>query len=65
VLYVGTGGNPRALWAVPVAGRAPRKLLSEDTSHRFGRWDFATDGKRLFFTLGQFESDVYVMELKR
>jgi hypothetical protein len=57
-----SGGS---IWTIPLAGGSPRKLLSSDPSHLFGRQDFAADGKRLFFTLGQFERDVYVAELKR
>jgi Tol biopolymer transport system component len=52
-------------WAIPVAGGAPRLLLAEDVAHRLGNFQFTTDGKRLFFTLAAWESDVSVMELKR
>jgi hypothetical protein len=30
-----------------------------------GRLNFATDGRRLFFTLAGDEADVYVIDLKR
>jgi Tol biopolymer transport system component len=52
-------------WAIPVAGGTPRLILAEDAAHRLGRWGFATDGKRVFFTLAAWESDVWVMDLKR
>jgi len=52
-------------WAIPVAGGTPRLLLAEDAAHRLGRFVFATDGKRLFFTLAAWEADVWVMDLKR
>ena len=53
-----------AIWAIPVRGGQPRKVFADDAAHPFGRFDFATDGKRLFFTIGQWESDVWVMELR-
>lgn len=40
-------------------------VLRDDAVHRISRWDFATNGRRLFVTLAQDESDVYVMELNR
>jgi dipeptidyl aminopeptidase/acylaminoacyl peptidase len=53
------------IYSVPVAGGVPRLLLRDDPAHRISRWDFATDGRRLFFTLAADESDVYMMELGR
>jgi Tol biopolymer transport system component len=53
------------IWAIPVAGGSPRLILSEDAAHRLGRANFITDGKRLFFTLAAWDSDVWVMDLKR
>jgi serine/threonine protein kinase/Tol biopolymer transport system component len=65
-VYVGvqnaSGGY--SIWAVPLNGRPPRRILAEDSTHRFGRAEFATDGRRFFFTLASTESDVYVAELK-
>lgn len=52
-------------YSIPLAGGTPRALLRDDPAHRIGRYDFATDGRRLFFTLAADESDVYVMELAR
>ena len=40
-------------------------VLAEDAAHRLGSWEFATDGRRLFFTLAAWESDVWVMDVKR
>ena len=54
-----------AIWSIPVRGGAPRRVLSDDAAHPFGRFDFTTDGKRLYFPIGQFESDVWVMELRK
>jgi eukaryotic-like serine/threonine-protein kinase len=54
-----------SIYSVPVAGGTPRLLLRDDPAHRISRWDFATDGRRLFVTLAADESDVYMMELRR
>jgi Tol biopolymer transport system component/tRNA A-37 threonylcarbamoyl transferase component Bud32 len=67
VLYFNTanGTGRYSFWSVPAQGGAPRLLLRDDPAHRLGRWDFATDGKRLFFTLAADEGDIWVMQLKR
>jgi Tol biopolymer transport system component len=54
-----------SFWAVPVGGGAPRLLLRLDATHQTRRQEFATDGRRLFFTIAADESDIYLMELKR
>ena len=53
-----------SFWVVSVTGGTPRLLFRDDATHRVGRWDFDTDGKRLFFTLASDESDLWVAELK-
>jgi Tol biopolymer transport system component len=53
------------IWAVPVSGGVPRVALTIDPTHPFARPDYATDGTRVFFTKPSYESDVWVMELKR
>jgi len=76
-MYVAWGRDPKLLfyntmdatgrlsfWSVPAAGGTSRLLLRDDPAHRLGRFNFATDGRRLFFTLAADESDVYVAELK-
>jgi Tol biopolymer transport system component len=60
-------GRDRALsfWRMPVAG-APTRLLLRMPGKEFGGrgyWD--TDGKRLYFTRTERESDVYVAEILR
>jgi len=52
-------------WSVPVIGGASRMLFKDDDTHRISRFDFATDGKRLFLNFAADESDVYVVDLKR
>jgi Tol biopolymer transport system component len=54
-----------AIYSVPIAGGPPRLVLRDDPARRISRWDFTTDGRRLFFTLAADESDVYMMELSR
>jgi len=54
-----------ALNSVPVRGGEARVLLRDDPVRRISRFDFATDGKRLFFTLAADESDVFVMDVTR
>jgi TolB protein len=52
------------IYAIPAAGGTPRLILA-DTANRLGRADFATDGKRLYFTLAKREADVGVLDLKK
>ncbi len=54
-----------SLWSVPAAGGTPRILVRfDDPARPSTRPEFATDGKRFFFTLGSRQSDIWVMELK-
>jgi hypothetical protein len=50
--------------AVPVRGGAPRAVLSVDAKRPPFRGQFATDGRRFFFTSPAVESDVFIVELK-
>ena len=54
-----------SLWSIPALGGTPRLLIRfDDPSHPSSRPEFATDGKRFFFTVGARQSDVWAMELK-
>jgi Tol biopolymer transport system component/DNA-binding SARP family transcriptional activator len=54
-----------ALWALGVDGGAPRLLVRFDEPLRpTRRPEFAADAKRLYFTLAQSESDVWVMGVR-
>jgi Tol biopolymer transport system component/DNA-binding SARP family transcriptional activator len=54
-----------ALWALPVAGGPPRQLVRFDEPLRpTRRPEFAVDARRLYFTLAQSESDVWVMGVR-
>ena len=52
------------IWAVPVRGGRPRLLIRFDDpsrpSDRSNRPDFASDGRRFFFTIDDRQSDVWV-----
>ncbi len=54
-----------SFWSVPAAGGAPRLLMRfDDPAHPSSRPEFASDGKRLFFTIGTRQSDIWAMELR-
>jgi Tol biopolymer transport system component len=54
-----------AFYEVPLRGGPPRLVLAfPDPARQPRRFEFDTDGKRLFFTLATDESDVWLMELK-
>lgn len=51
-----------SIWSMPAAGGTPRLLVRfDDPSRPTNRAEFATDGKRLYFTLGQPVSDLWMM----
>jgi Tol biopolymer transport system component len=55
-----------ALWALSTDGGAPKMLVRFDEPMRpTRRPEFAVDARRLYFTLAQSESDVWVMDLTR
>jgi hypothetical protein len=50
---------------MPLSGGVPRLLVRFDDPLRPSfRPEFATDGERLFFTVGSQESDLWVMDLR-
>ena len=54
-----------SIWAVPASGGTPRLLIRfDDPSRPSNRREFATDGKRIYFTIAQPESDIWLMELR-
>lgn len=55
-----------AFWAIPAAGGKPRLLVQfENPAFASARQEFATDGKRIFFTADDRQSDIKVMEVRR
>jgi Tol biopolymer transport system component/DNA-binding SARP family transcriptional activator len=58
-------GGRSSFWSIPSAGGTPRLLIRfDDPARPSTRSEFATDGKRLFFTIGSRQSDIWAMELK-
>lgn len=61
-IYVKTS---EGIWAMPAAGGAPRLLVRfDDATRPSGRQEFATDGKRLYFTVDNRLSDIWVTEVR-
>jgi hypothetical protein len=53
-----------SFWAVPVGGGRPRLLVRfDDPDRASNRFDFATDGKRFYFTIEDRQSDLRIAEL--
>jgi Tol biopolymer transport system component len=64
IYYKATGQENRSIWSVPASGGEPKLLVTFDDPLRTSvRQEFATDGERFFFTLTEYESDVWMMEL--
>jgi Tol biopolymer transport system component len=54
-----------SIWSVPGTGGTPKVVVRfDDPSRPSSRPEFATDGKRFFFTIGSRQSDIWAMELK-
>jgi hypothetical protein len=68
-LYFRRFGSPDVLgefWEASLNGAAPRLVLKLDTAKFISRrGEFATDGKRFYFTVASDEANVWLMELKR
>ena len=55
-----------SLWSVPAQGGRPRLLVRFDDPERASnRFDFATDGKRFYFTIEDRQSDIRIAELTK
>ena len=60
----GTLPGRSGIWSVPVSGGEPRLLVRFDDPDRPSiRREFAVDNERIYFTLAEHESDVWVMDL--
>jgi hypothetical protein len=68
IYFRGTVGsiNPRfSIWELPFSGGVAREVVRFDDPYRLpirGRFD--TDGQRLFFTLDERESDIWVADIR-
>jgi len=59
-------GGQGALWLIPVDGSAPREVVRfDDPSKPVLREDFATDGRRVFFTITELESGFLLIDVGR
>jgi len=55
-----------SFWSIPAAGGRPRLLVRfDDPARSSNRFDFASDGERLYFTVEDRQSDVWVAEVAR
>jgi len=63
--FYGGGSANEGFWAVPVSGGQPKRLVHFDDPSRARMYPrFGSDGERLFFSLTEFESDLWLMELE-
>ena len=54
-----------SFWSVTVSGGEPKLLVRfDDPSRLFIRDEFSSDGKRFFFPLTEYESDIWVAQLE-
>jgi Tol biopolymer transport system component len=55
-----------SFWSIPAAGGSPTLIVRfDDPTRESNRPEFATDGRRLYFTLAQKEADVWMMDVER
>jgi Tol biopolymer transport system component/tRNA A-37 threonylcarbamoyl transferase component Bud32 len=53
-----------SFWSIPVAGGRPRLLVRfADPAHASNRFEFASDGKRFYFTVEDRQSDIWIAEV--
>ena len=58
------GEGRTSFWSVPASGGEARVLVNLDRELRSHRPEFATDGRRFFFTVNERVSDIWTMELR-
>jgi eukaryotic-like serine/threonine-protein kinase len=55
-----------SFWSINASGGRPRRLVRfDDPAWSSNRFDFASDGKRLYFTVEDRQSDVWVAEIAK
>ena len=66
IYFRGSPRNERAgIWSVSFSGGEPRLLVRFDDPTRVPfRNQWSSDGENFYFTLAEFEADVWVMELE-
>lgn len=63
-LFVREPNGRESIVEVSIADRKMRRVLTDEHNVSFGRWEFDTDGKHLYYTRANWEADVGVIELK-
>jgi Tol biopolymer transport system component len=65
IYYKALDAEGRAsIWTIPAQGGEPRLLVRfDEPTRQSSRPEFATDGKRFYFTIAERESDIWRMEL--
>ena len=55
-----------SFWSIPLAGARPQLLVRfDDPARASNRFEFATDGKRFYFTVEDRQSDIWIAEVAR
>lgn len=65
IFYKGYSPDWRAnFWSIPISGGTPKSIARfVDPSRSSNRSEFTSDGRRLFFTMTEKESDIWQLEL--
>jgi serine/threonine-protein kinase len=63
-VFVREPNGRESIMEVSIADRRMRRVLADEHNVSFGRWEFDTDGKHLYYTRANWEADVGVIELK-
>lgn len=58
------GEGRTSFWSVPASGGVAKELVRLDRNLRSHRAEFATDGRRFFFTATERVSDIWTLELR-
>jgi Tol biopolymer transport system component len=54
-----------SFWSIPIIGGGPRLLArADDASRASNRFEFASDGKRFYFTVEDRQSDIWLAEVR-
>ena len=65
VYLIATRGGRRGVWTWPLAGGEPRLLVAFDDPQLIPYGALSVDGNRIYLTVAQNESDIWVMNLRR
>jgi Tol biopolymer transport system component len=62
----GDASGRASFWSIPVAGGRPRLLIRfDDPAWSSNRFDFASDGKRFYFTVEDRQSDIWIADVEK